>query len=67
MSRQIFNTAQIAYFAAYGFKILCELSKVPFEITHQKLNPYTTKYAFHCLLILRVIFYDIFELWHHKP
>ena len=29
-----------AYFAAYGFKILCEISKVPFEISHKILNPY---------------------------
>ena len=30
----------------YGFKILFEFSKVPFEISHKILNPYTTKYAF---------------------
>ena len=29
----------------YGFKILCEISKVPFEISHKILNPYTAKYA----------------------
>ena len=25
----------------YGFKILCEISKVPFEISQKILNPYT--------------------------
>ena len=30
----------------YGFKILCEISKVPFEISHKMVNPYPTKYAF---------------------
>ena len=25
----------------YGFKILCEISKGPFEISHKILNPYT--------------------------
>ena len=39
----------------YGFKILCEISKVPFEISHTILNPYTAKYAFYCLLFLRVL------------
>ena len=50
----------------YGFKILCEISKVPFEISHKILNPYTAKYVFYCLQFLRVS-YDIFELWRHKP
>ena len=50
----------------YGFKILCEISKGTFEISHKILNPYTAKYAFYCLLFLRVS-YDIFELWCHKP
>ena len=42
-----------AYFAVYGFKILCEISKVPFEISHKILNPYTAKYAF----------YDVLKIW----
>ena len=50
----------------YGFKILCEISKVPFEISHKILNPYTAKYAFYWLLFFFVI-YDILELWRHKP
>ena len=33
-------------FVVYGFKILCEISKVPFEISHKILNPYTAKYEF---------------------
>ena len=37
---------QDAYFAMYVFIILCEISKVSFEISHTILNPYTTKYAF---------------------
>ena len=37
---------QDAYFAMYGFIILCEIPKVPFEISHKILNPYTAKYAF---------------------
>ena len=31
----------------YGFKILCEILKVPFEISQQVFNPYTAKYAFY--------------------
>ena len=50
----------------YGFKILCEIPKVPLEISHKILNPYTAKYAFYCFLFSRVS-YDIFELWRHKP
>ena len=38
------------YFAVYGFKILCEKAKVPFEIMHVILNACTTKYAFHEVL-----------------
>ena len=30
----------------YAFKILCEISKVPFEILHKILNPYIAKYTF---------------------
>ena len=49
-----------------GFKILYEISKGTFEITHKLLNPYTAKYEVYCLLFLR-LGYDIFELWRHKP
>ena len=34
----------------YWFKILCEISKVPFEISHKILNPYTAKYEFYEVL-----------------
>ena len=37
-------------FAVYGFKIWCEISKVPFEISHQILNPYTAQFAFYKVL-----------------
>ena len=37
----------------YGFKILCEISKVPFEIT-QKFWTHTST------------IYDILKLWHLK-
>ena len=30
--------------------MLCEISKVPFEISHKILNPYTRKYAFYEVL-----------------
>ena len=30
----------------YGFKILCEISKGTFEISHKIFNQYTAKYAF---------------------
>ena len=50
----------------YWFKILCEISKDTFEISHKILNPYTAKYVVYCLQFLRVI-YDIFEMWRHKP
>ena len=45
----------------YGFKILCEISKVPFEISHKILKPYTAKYAFYEEL-KNVTTYDILEL-----
>ena len=41
-----------AYFAGYGFKILCKISKSTFEISHKILNPYTAKYAFYCHVLL---------------
>ena len=50
----------------YGFKILREIWKGTFEISHRIFNPYTAKYAFYRVLFLCVI-YDIFELWRHKP
>ena len=34
----------------YGFKILCEISKVAFEISRKILNAYTAKYAFYKVL-----------------
>ena len=40
-------------FGVYGFKILCEISKVPFEITHKILSSYTAKYAF----------YEVLKIW----
>ena len=36
----------------YGFKILCEISKMPFGISHKILNLLTN--------------YDILELWQLK-
>ena len=34
----------------YGFKILCEISQVPFQISHKFLNLYSAKYAFYQML-----------------
>ena len=55
----------------YGFKILCEISKVPFEISYKILNPYTAKYAFYEVLkIWRLMIsysYDIFSLNETGP
>ena len=45
----------MAYFALYGFKILGEISKGAFEISHKILNPYTAKYAFYETLNIRWI------------
>ena len=44
--------------------IFCGVSVQKFEISHKFLNLNTTKYAFYCLLFLRVS-YDIFESWRH--
>ena len=33
-----YNSQENAYFAMYGFKILCEISKVPFKISHKILT-----------------------------
>ena len=30
----------------YYLNILCEISKLPFEISHKSLKPYTAKYVF---------------------
>ena len=49
-----------------GSKFCVKFQKGAFEISHQIWNPYTAKYAFYCILFLRVS-YDIFELWRHKP
>ena len=46
----------------YGSKILCEISKGTFEISHKILNPYTAKYAFYSHLCLPAS-YKIFESW----
>ena len=43
----------------YRFKILCEISKGPFEISCQMFKPHTAKYAFY-----EVLKFD--ELWHLK-
>ena len=32
------------------FKILCEISKGTFEISHKSLDPYTAKYTLYCLI-----------------
>ena len=37
-------------FGGVCFKILCEISKSTFEISHQSLNPCTAKYAFYEVL-----------------
>ena len=42
-----------AYFAVYGLEIVCEIAKVPFEISHKIWSPYTAKYAF----------YDVLKVW----
>ena len=39
----------------HGFKILCEISKVPFEISYKILNAYAAKYAF----------YEVLKIWRH--
>ena len=43
----------------YEFNIWCEISKGTIEIPNKILIPYTAKYAFYCLVVLRVS-YDIF-------
>ena len=50
----------------YGFKILCEISKGTFEISHKISNTYIAKYAFYWLIFLFVI-YEFFELWRYMP
>ena len=39
-----------SYVVVYGFKILCEISKVAFEISHKISNLYTVKKAFYKVL-----------------
>ena len=50
----------------YGFKIMREISKVPFEISHKILNPYTTKDAFYevykALRLMISLSYDTLSL-----
>ena len=42
----------------HGSEILCEISKVPFEISHQIFNPYTAKFAFPDVLkVLRLMIF----------
>ena len=45
-----------------GIKILCEISKMPFEISRKILNPYPRKI---CILgdVKKVTTYDTLELW----
>ena len=54
-----------------GFKILYEISEVPFEISHEMLNPYTAKYVFYKVLnIWRLVIsssYDILSLSETGP
>ena len=37
-------------FCGVWVQILCEISKVSFEISHKILNPYTAKYVFYEVL-----------------
>ena len=46
----------------YGFQVLCEISKVPFEISYKIWNPYTAKYAF-CEVLNVDIWYGICSLF----
>ena len=54
-------------FAVYGLKIMCEISKGTFKISHNILNPYTTKYESYWIYIFLCVICDIFELWRHLP
>ena len=49
----------------YSFKILCEISKVPFEISHKIVEPIHRKI---CILlgVENLTIYDALELWHLK-
>ena len=55
----------------YGFKILREISKVPFEISHKILIPYTTKDAFYevykALRLMISLSYDTLSLRETGP
>ena len=46
-----------------GFKILCEISKVPFEISHQNFEPIHRK-IFLLRRVKKLTTHDILELWH---
>ena len=48
-------TPRKKHFAVYGFKILYEISKGNYEISHKILNPYNAKYTVHLLLFLCLI------------
>ena len=50
----------------YGFKILCEISEVPFQISHKIFNPYIEKIAFYEML-KQLTIHDTLESWHLKP
>ena len=45
----------------YGWDILCEISKVPFEIPHKISNPYIERYDFYTTLK----FYELLALRAH--
>ena len=55
----------------YEFTILCEISKVPFEISHTILNPHTAKYALYEVLkiwsLMISLSYDILSLSETGP
>ena len=55
----------------YVFTIICEISMVPFEISHKIVNPHTAKYAFYEVLkIWRLMIsssYDILNLSETGP
>ena len=42
-----------AYVAVYGFQILCQISKVLFQISHKIVDRYIAKYTF----------YEVLKIW----
>ena len=52
-SRSKTNIIWNTYFVVYALKLVCEILKVPFEISHKSWNSYTAKYAF----------YVVFNVW----